>query len=193
LFILKVANIRCFIPIKFSEQEARFKKICHNVVIKCLYPPNHNWPPRHNLDIVESYIQHHKPDHYVLFVFYFSDGHKCSIQFDGSLELGNSNRFSSVLIIALMTPFTTKPWNKLNAHVQNTNHRIELNTCAHLKNKTQIIRNGGFLRVLRIPRSIKLTTTLELRYCWKCLYTPNHNWPPRHNLDIVENAFKLIT
>ena len=31
--ILKVANIRCFILIKCSEQEARFKKICYNVVI----------------------------------------------------------------------------------------------------------------------------------------------------------------
>jgi hypothetical protein len=33
LFILKVANIRCFILIKCSEQEARFKQICYNVVI----------------------------------------------------------------------------------------------------------------------------------------------------------------
>ena len=33
LFILNVANIRCFILIKCSEQEARFKKICYNVVI----------------------------------------------------------------------------------------------------------------------------------------------------------------
>ena len=33
LFILKVANIRCFILIKCSEQEARFKKICYIVVI----------------------------------------------------------------------------------------------------------------------------------------------------------------
>jgi hypothetical protein len=33
LFILKVANIRCFMLIKCSEQEARFKKICYNVVI----------------------------------------------------------------------------------------------------------------------------------------------------------------
>jgi hypothetical protein len=33
LFISKVANIRCFILIKCSEQEARFKKICYNVVI----------------------------------------------------------------------------------------------------------------------------------------------------------------
>ena len=32
-FILKVANIRCFILIKCSEQETRFKKICYNVVI----------------------------------------------------------------------------------------------------------------------------------------------------------------
>jgi hypothetical protein len=32
-FILKVANIRCFILIKCSEQEVRFKKICYNVVI----------------------------------------------------------------------------------------------------------------------------------------------------------------
>ena len=30
---LKVVNIRCFIPIKCSEQEARFKNICYNVVI----------------------------------------------------------------------------------------------------------------------------------------------------------------
>jgi hypothetical protein len=30
---IKVANIRCFILIKCSEQEARFKKICYNVVI----------------------------------------------------------------------------------------------------------------------------------------------------------------
>jgi hypothetical protein len=33
LFILKVAHIRCFMLIKCSEQEARFKKICYNVVI----------------------------------------------------------------------------------------------------------------------------------------------------------------
>ena len=33
LFILKVDNIRCFILIKCSEQEAMFKKICYNVVI----------------------------------------------------------------------------------------------------------------------------------------------------------------
>ena len=33
LFILKVANIRCFILIKCSEQEARLNKICYNVVI----------------------------------------------------------------------------------------------------------------------------------------------------------------
>ena len=33
LFILKVANIRCFILIKCSEQEVRLKKICYNVVI----------------------------------------------------------------------------------------------------------------------------------------------------------------
>ena len=33
LFILKIANIRCFILIKCSEQETRFKKICYNVVI----------------------------------------------------------------------------------------------------------------------------------------------------------------
>ena len=33
LFILKVANIRCFILIKYSEQEVRFKKRCYNVVI----------------------------------------------------------------------------------------------------------------------------------------------------------------
>ena len=33
LFISKVANIRCFILIKCSEQEAGFKKICYNVVI----------------------------------------------------------------------------------------------------------------------------------------------------------------
>ena len=30
---INVANIRCFILIKCSEQEARFKKICYNVVI----------------------------------------------------------------------------------------------------------------------------------------------------------------
>jgi hypothetical protein len=33
LFILKVANIQCFILIKCSKQEARFKKMCYNVVI----------------------------------------------------------------------------------------------------------------------------------------------------------------
>jgi hypothetical protein len=33
LFILKVANIRCFILLKCSEQEARIKKICYNVII----------------------------------------------------------------------------------------------------------------------------------------------------------------
>jgi hypothetical protein len=33
LSMLKVANIRYFILIKCSEQEARFKKICYNVVI----------------------------------------------------------------------------------------------------------------------------------------------------------------
>jgi hypothetical protein len=33
LFIFKVTNIRCFILIKCSEQEARFKKICYSVVI----------------------------------------------------------------------------------------------------------------------------------------------------------------
>ena len=33
LFILKVANIRCFILVKYSEQKARFKNICYDVVI----------------------------------------------------------------------------------------------------------------------------------------------------------------
>jgi len=33
LFILKVANIRCFILIKCSEQKTRFKKSVINVVI----------------------------------------------------------------------------------------------------------------------------------------------------------------
>jgi hypothetical protein len=31
--LLKVTNIRCFMQIKCSEQEARFKKIGYNVVI----------------------------------------------------------------------------------------------------------------------------------------------------------------
>jgi hypothetical protein len=33
IFFVFVASIRCFILIKCSEQEARFKKICYNVVI----------------------------------------------------------------------------------------------------------------------------------------------------------------
>ena len=39
LFILKVANIRCFILIKCSEQEARFKKYVMRPKLKnCLFP-----------------------------------------------------------------------------------------------------------------------------------------------------------
>lgn len=49
------------------------------------------------------------------------------------LELGSSNLFSSVEMMALMTPLTRYPWNRLNTQVKNTYHRMELKTWRQLE------------------------------------------------------------
>ena len=53
LFVLKVANIRCFIQIKCSEQKSRFNKICYNGVIS-----ENNSNVLHHL-LVESPLTRH--------------------------------------------------------------------------------------------------------------------------------------
>lgn len=49
------------------------------------------------------------------------------------LELGSSNLFSSVEMMALMTPLTRYPWNRLNTQVKKTYHRMELKTWRQLE------------------------------------------------------------
>lgn len=59
------------------------------------------------------------------------------------LELGSSNLFSSVEMIALMTPLTRYPWNRLNTQVKNTYHRMELKTWRQLERNRKTIGEGN--------------------------------------------------
>ena len=67
-----------------------------------------------------------------------------------------------VRYMSLQLPVTTKvvSSNLVHGEVYSIQHCV-------IKFVSDLWQVGGFLRVLRIPPPVKITTTTQLKYCWK--------------------------